>query len=154
MGDALQLLMVDYGLKPPFAVGFWGNRIISSHPWIAFWKENIDRSFISKGIQFSLTQNKDFGWANLESKFGARFHQDHVERQHSPISYLMTDGNLVTDGISRPYKVWNKAESEALALYISETLSFKKLSIEAGVRFEDIKGNKKDFANNFKASIE
>ena len=107
-----------------------------------------DRSFISKGIQFSLTQNKDFGWANLESKFGARFHQDHVERQHSPISYLMTDGNLVTDGISRPYKVWNKAESEALALYISETLSFKKLSIEAGVRFEDIKGNKKDFANN------
>ena len=104
-----------------------------------------DRSFESKGMQFALSQVKDFGDFNLETKFGLRLHQDFVERQHSPVSYLMSDGNLIANGITRPFKTWNKAESDTYALYLSETLSRRKLSVEIGARIEKIKGTKVNF---------
>ena len=107
-----------------------------------------DRSFKSRGIQFSLTQMLKFSSATLESRLGLRLHKDHVERQHSPVSYLMRDGNLVPNGISRPYKTWNKAQSDAFAVYLAETVSWKNLSIEVGARLEKIDGKKTNFAIN------
>ena len=107
-----------------------------------------DRSFESKGIQFALSQVQDFGDINLETKFGLRLHQDFVKRQHSPVSYLMSDGNLIATGITRPYKTWNKAESDTYALYLSETLSWRKLSVEVGARIEKIKGEKANFSTD------
>ncbi|RZO74853.1 MAG: TonB-dependent receptor [OM182 bacterium] len=107
-----------------------------------------DRSFESKGIQLSLTQIQKFGSATLESKLGLRLHKDHVERQHSPVSYLMMDGNLVPNGISRPYKTWNKAQSDAFAIYLAETVAWKNLSMEVGARLEKIDGKKTNFATN------
>ena len=105
-----------------------------------------DRGYESTGLQFSLSQMQDLGEINLETKIGLRLHHDFVKRQHSPVSYLMSDGKLIATGITRPYKTWNKAESDAYAAYFSETLSWRQVSVEVGARIEKIKGKKVNFA--------
>jgi Fe(3+) dicitrate transport protein len=46
--------------------------------------------------------------------------------------------------VGRAYKVWNRGESDAVAVFVSEKLSWERLSLNIGVRFENIEGELTD----------
>ena len=106
---------------------------------------NNDRSYESKGVQWSLTDERELGQVGVSTTVGLRFHQDQVERNHQPRSYLMVNGGMESDNVARGLKTSNKAESEAFAAYIVSRLSFSAISVDLGVRYEDIDGEVSDF---------
>lgn len=100
-----------------------------------------DRSIESKGIQASLTHLSNIGNIELETQLGVRFHSDEVSKNRQPRSYLMSDNKMISDGIDRSYKVLNHAKTDAIAIYLAERISWEKLSIDLGVRYESINGD-------------
>ena len=78
---------------------------------------NNDRAYESSGIQWSISDQRTLGSITLSSRGGIRLHQDQVERNHQPATYLMTNFQMIPDAVPREPKVVNKAESEALAVY-------------------------------------
>ncbi|MDG1164834.1 MAG: TonB-dependent receptor [Porticoccaceae bacterium] len=100
-----------------------------------------DRAYSSEGVQFDLSKQLSFG--SFEHKFdlGVRYHHDEVERNHQQRSYLMTSAQLVSDGIARPAKVINYAETDAIALYLQDEITKGDFTLSLGVRYEDIQGS-------------
>ena len=101
---------------------------------------NNDRAYESSGIQWSISDQRTLGSITLSSRGGIRLHQDQVERNHQPATYLMTNFQMIPDAVPREPKVVNKAESEALAVYGITRISLGGFSIDLGVRHEDIDG--------------
>jgi Fe(3+) dicitrate transport protein len=100
-----------------------------------------DRAYSSKGVQFDLSRQFDFAGFEHKVDLGIRYHHDDVARNHQQRSYLMTDGELLSDGIARLSKVVNYAETDAIALYLQEELSRGPLTINLGLRYEDVQGS-------------
>ena len=100
-----------------------------------------DREYTSQGIQFDLSQSLDLLGAEHKIKVGLRYHQDDVRRRHQTRSYLMTSGTLVSDGIARPFKTNNYAQTDAFALSVSDDISWSDWTFNIGVRHEDISGS-------------
>lgn len=104
-----------------------------------------DRSYGSHGVQFKLSVNTDFAGISHKIESGIRYHHDYIERDHSTRGYLMTDGVLVNDGIDYGNKTLNEAETDALALYINDTMIWGDWTFNAGLRYEDIESEATDF---------
>ena len=100
-----------------------------------------DREYTSQGIQFDLSQSLDLLGAEHKIKVGLRYHQDDVRRRHQTRSYLMTSGTFVSDGIARPFKTNNYAQTDAFALAVSDDISWSDWTFNIGVRHEDISGS-------------
>ena len=100
-----------------------------------------DREYTSQGIQFDLSQSLDLLGAEHKIKVGLRYHQDDVRRRHQTRSYLMTSGTLVSDGIARPFKTNNYAQTDEFALAVSDDISWSDWTFNIGVRHEDISGS-------------
>ena len=98
------------------------------------------REYGSEGLQIDLTKQFDLGSYQHNLAVGIRYHNDYVHRDHQQKSYLMTSGNLQSDGIDRPAKVLNHAQSDALAVYINDRISNGDWTFNMGVRYEDIAG--------------
>jgi Fe(3+) dicitrate transport protein len=71
---------------------------------------------------------------------GIRYHEDEVRRRHQQRSYLMRSVQMVSDGIERPYKTNNFAHTDALAVSLSNQISWADWTFNVGVRHEDISG--------------
>jgi Fe(3+) dicitrate transport protein len=100
-----------------------------------------DRAYSSEGVQFDLSKQFSFAGFEHQVDLGIRYHHDDVARNHQQRSYLMTTGNLVSDGIDRASKVIKYAETNAFALYLQEELSRGDLTLSLGIRYEDIQGS-------------
>lgn len=100
-----------------------------------------DRAYSSDGIQFDLTKQFSFVGFDHNLDVGVRYHHDDVERNHQQRSYLMTSGSLVSDGIARPSKVINYAETDAIAIYLQDKFTRGDLTLSLGLRYEDIEGS-------------
>lgn len=98
------------------------------------------REYGSEGIQIDLAKQFDLGAFEHNLGIGIRYHHDYVERNHQQRSYLMVSGNLVSDEIDRDAKVINHAQSDALAVYINDKVSYGDWTFNIGVRYEDIAG--------------
>jgi Fe(3+) dicitrate transport protein len=98
------------------------------------------REYGSEGIQIDLAKRFDVGAFEHNIGIGIRYHHDYVDRNHQQKSYLMVSQNLETDNIDRPTKVLNRAQSDALALYINDKISNGDWTFNVGVRYEDIAG--------------
>lgn len=98
------------------------------------------REYGSEGVQVDLVKQFDLGAFEHSLGIGIRYHHDYVHRDHQQKSYLMTSGNLESDGIDRPAKVLNHAQSDALAVYINDRISNGDWTFNVGVRYEDIAG--------------
>lgn len=99
------------------------------------------RTYSSQGIQFELL--KSTGWLGLENqiKVGFRFHEDDVRRNHYKRSFLMRSGALISDDVDRGLKTNNYARTDALALYISDQITWSDWTVTLGLRHEDIDGS-------------
>ena len=98
-----------------------------------------DRSFISRGLQFSGHWDFQVGPAENRLVFGIRYHTDKVERNHTEQRFGMRSGTLVPAGDDEPTST-NKGESDAVALYVLDDIKlWDKLTVSPGVRMEIIK---------------
>ena len=100
-----------------------------------------DREYTSQGIQFDVNQNFDLLGAEHKIKIGLRYHEDDVRRRHQTRSYIMTSGVMLSDGIPRPFKTNNYAQTEAVAISVSDDISWSDWTFNIGVRHEDISGS-------------
>lgn len=98
------------------------------------------REYGSEGLQIDLSKQFDVGSYEHNLSVGIRYHSDYVNRDHQQKSYLMVSGNLQSDGIDRSKKTFNRAQSDALALYINDKISNADWTFNIGVRYEDIAG--------------
>ena len=105
---------------------------------------NNDRSFTSRGLQATAVVAGGNGSLSHKLTLGARLHGDEVKRDHQPMGYLMQGGELVWDGLERPPKVWNRADTLAVAAYVSDELSWRDLTLTLGLRYEHIDGEWED----------
>ena len=100
-----------------------------------------DRAYSSRGLQVKISKAVDVASFSHSIDLGIRYHHDDVARDHQLRSYLMTDGYMISDQISRPQKVFNYAETDAVALYLQDEISRGDMKITLGVRYEDIQGS-------------
>ena len=101
---------------------------------------NNDRKFVSEGLQISGNYSHGLLGIPQQFSFGVRAHRDTAKRRHKPRSYLMTNGILEFDGVLLPPKTFNRGHSEALSVFLANEFYFDRLTLNAGLRLEDIDG--------------
>jgi Fe(3+) dicitrate transport protein len=112
-----------------------------------------NRDYYSQGIQSILGTELKTGELKHKFKFSARYHQDQEDRFQRNDVYDLTNGVMKLkqwgdDGAAGDQEL----SSDALALYVSDSINLDKLTITPGLRYEYIKLDKKDYnspsANN------
>lgn len=104
------------------------------------------RQYGSQGIESIVTLDEQWGAWQHSVDVGVRLHQDYVERDHSVRGYHSIDGTLVPDGVDAySNKSLNKAETDAIALFVNDELIYNNWTINVGVRHEQIEGTLHDY---------
>ncbi|WP_394131495.1 TonB-dependent receptor family protein [Shewanella maritima] len=102
-----------------------------------------NRDYLSQGIQTELYWMLE----NHELAFGARYHEDEMDRYQWVDIYELNANQVMTrteSGI--PGTDSNRIDSaKALALYIQDQISFGNFDITAGIRYEDVETNRLDW---------
>lgn len=106
------------------------------------------REYGSVGAQTAIKLQLSQGDLEHDIDAGLRLHQDYVERDHSIQGYLMSNGSMIIDGQQRGDKLLNEAETDAIAVYVIDTITWRDFKFTAGLRHEDISGDADDFLNN------
>ena len=112
-----------------------------------------DRTYGSHGLQLDMEyriETERFGDHDIDA--GVRYHHDYVERMHSLDGFRMIDGDLVSDGVDRALTVFNEASTDAIALYLSDTIRYEKFKTTFGLRTEFIDGTVEDFNQSSETS--
>ena len=105
---------------------------------------NNDRDYLSQGVQMTFTLDLERGDVLHEIDAGFRFHNDYVDRRHTVKAYNMVDGKMVYDGIERSLRARNKGETDAIALFVKDKMTFNKWTVTAGLRGEFLESEYKD----------
>ena len=98
------------------------------------------REYYSQGMQIDF--GWDFGLFGLEHEIegGIRIHEDQIERNHIEDNFFVRSGNLQSTGEATKPTSTNTENTEALSVYIQDSLQFEDLSLTLGVRGESIDG--------------
>ena len=99
---------------------------------------NNDRTYFTQGIQSDLNWNMDLLGYNNHFEVGARFHQDQIERDHTTDDYFMQNAQLISDGVATKASTTDRESTDAISIYLQDTISINALDITAGVRGEFI----------------
>lgn len=105
---------------------------------------NNDRSLYSQGIQIDGDISLAMSGIEHLVEFGVRFHQDEIQRNHTIENYFMRSGALVATGEGSKASTTNTEQTDAISVYIQDSLSWGNFVITAGLRYENIDG---DFQN-------
>ncbi len=102
------------------------------------------RRFYSQGIQSTLRHRHEAKtWSN-RVEAGVRLHQDQIQRDHSEELYAMTNGELVRTDDPETFPTRNTDQSTAFAIWALDQLSFWRLTLTPGVRYEHILTSRED----------
>lgn len=97
-----------------------------------------DREFFSRGVQSMLSWSLDAGRWQHDLRFGARFHQDQIERDHTEQGFLMRSGRLEADGDPVAQTLLQRESADAVALFVQDDIRVGKWRITPGVRLEAV----------------
>lgn len=106
------------------------------------------RFFVSQGLQSVLTTRAQTGPLRHAIEAGVRLHYDDIKRNHSEQGYLMQGGTLVPAGGPEIFTTRNFARTHALAMHISDAISWNKLTVTPGLRAEFIESRLEDYLQN------
>jgi Fe(3+) dicitrate transport protein len=95
-----------------------------------------DRTFVNQGIQSVGQLDLRTGGLSQRIEAGARLHYDSIERRHSEDGFLMIEGQLVPEGTPEVITAANEMKTTALALHVSDAVSWRGLTVTPGVRLE------------------
>jgi Fe(3+) dicitrate transport protein len=103
-----------------------------------------DRRFVSQGVQSELTTRLDGPGGRHELTAGLRVHQDSARRRHDDEVYAMMGGQLVADGNAPLTTLDATGSALALAGFVRDQLTWRNLTITAGLRTEVIATRERD----------
>ncbi len=104
-----------------------------------------NRSFVSQGIQSVLSTSTKTGPLEHKLETGIRFHYDHIKRLHTESGYLMQGGELVPSGEAPLTTSDNYAGTHAVALHMTDAMTWRDLTITPGARVELINSRTEDY---------
>lgn len=99
---------------------------------------NNDREYYSQGIQTELYLPLELFGLTHTINAGFRYHEDEIERNHTEDFFFMQSAKLVSDGTGTVATTTNREESEAISIFLKDTIEIDKLSVTLGVRGEFI----------------
>jgi Fe(3+) dicitrate transport protein len=97
-----------------------------------------NRKFVSQGVQTQIRVSGKTGPVQHHVTYGLRAHNDEIVRLHTQDGFLMTGGDLVSDGRPTEVTANNKAQTIALAMWAVDAMTFGPVTITPGVRIEAI----------------
>jgi Fe(3+) dicitrate transport protein len=95
-----------------------------------------DREYYSQGVQAVAHWWPMIGNTEHEVEIGLRYHEDEVERLHTENGFLMSGGNLVSDGRETAVTADETGSAEAIAMYVHDEFTLGKFTLSSGVRTE------------------
>ena len=99
------------------------------------------REYYSQGVQIDFSWDVGLFGFEHEIEGGIRFHEDQIERNHIEDNFFVRSGNLQSTGEATRPASTNTENTQALSVYIQDTLQFQELSLTLGVRGESIDGS-------------
>lgn len=111
------------------------------------------RDFISSGLQGRL--NWEFGTEIMHAlELGARLHHDRIRRIHDEFGFEQMNGALVQNALPRIITANNKANAEALAVWLRDEIRHGKWTFAPGLRIEAINTDFENYASNLSQTNE
>lgn len=109
---------------------------------------NNDRNYLVQGVDLQgnwlLLVREEL---SCELKFGARWHEDEIRRNHTEDTLAMFAGQLQDAGVERVPTATNLDMAEAKSIWTQIELSTEEWTIEPGVRYETVELNRDDFSD-------
>jgi len=94
------------------------------------------REFVSQGIDSRATLAGNTGPLSHRVEYGMRFHNDSIERRHSEDGFIVTAGQLTPEGTATTVTAFNQASTMAFSVHAIDAITYKKLTVTPGIRFE------------------
>ncbi len=108
-----------------------------------------NRSYYSQGVQLLAGLNYDLGASKNELEFGARYHEDEIDRFQWVDGYRMENSIMKLIDAGVPGTESNRiGQAQVLAVFLQQNMRFSNLTIVPGVRWEDIKLTRDDYGKN------
>ena len=107
-----------------------------------------NRAYISKGSEFLLTR-KFKGSQRHMLTAGVRLHKDHESRLQHIETWRQLNSTMLRNHVGAPGSAGNRLESaEALAVYITDTMTLGRTELTVGLRYEDVERERKRWREN------
>ena len=94
------------------------------------------REFVSQGIDSRVTLERSTGPLSHRVEYGARVHNDRIERRHSEDGFIVAGGQLLPEGTATTVTAFNDASTLAFSLHAIDAVTFRKLTVTPGLRVE------------------
>ena len=105
------------------------------------------RSYESRGISSALGLRMNYFGADHHLEVGVRYHEDVEDRFQEEDLFSMFGGSLELDALGLPGSQSNRlAGANAFAAFAQDRLSWKRLSLLPGLRYESIRYRRRDFS--------
>jgi Fe(3+) dicitrate transport protein len=113
-----------------------------------------NRDYYSQGVQSVLGTEFKTGEFDHKLKFSARFHQDQADRFQRDDKYNLTNGQMILTNYGTPGGAGNKEQdTDATAIYLSDAITYGKLTVAPGLRYENIKLENTDYKSPSKNNV-
>ncbi|MFO0676121.1 MAG: TonB-dependent receptor [Polyangiaceae bacterium] len=96
------------------------------------------RTFVSQGVQSVARWDGSSGPLRHRVEYGVRLHYDRIERRHSEDGFVVDGGALLPAGTPTVVTAYNEASTHALAMHATDAVTWKRVTLTPGVRFEAI----------------
>lgn len=106
-----------------------------------------NRAFVSEGIQSVLSTTTKTGPLEHRFETGVRFHYDHIKRLHTESAFLMQNGEVVPAGEPVVTTSDNFDSTHAIAIHLTDAMSWDRLTVTPGARVELISSRSRDYVN-------
>lgn len=103
-----------------------------------------DRSFVSQGVQSTISFKPTTGPLKHRIEYGLRVHYDSVKRDQTRDGYLIENNDLVRDGSATTIETDNNAHTWALAMYAVDAITWGRFTLTGGARVESIQSTSVD----------
>lgn len=103
------------------------------------------RVFVSEGIQSVLSTSARTGPLSHVIESGLRFHHDQIRRTHTESGYLVSGGELVPSGEPVLTTADNLASTHAVAIHLTDAITWRSLTVTPGARVELIASRVEDY---------
>lgn len=114
----------------------------------SFIQRDNARSYESQGIQSTLGVQYSLGETSHKLEFGARYHTDEEDRFQREDVFDMVDGRAVLTGRGMPGAAGNRIQSaDAKSAFIQNEMTWDRISVTPGVRFEHITLKREDYGS-------
>ncbi|HET7545736.1 MAG TPA: TonB-dependent receptor [Polyangiaceae bacterium] len=94
------------------------------------------REFVAQGIDSRATLAGNTGPLSHRVEYGMRFHHDSIERRHSEDGFVVSSGDLLPEGTPTTVTAFNDASTFAFSMHAIDAVSYRKLTVTPGIRFE------------------